>query len=452
MYQAKLSLLKLLCLPAIALGHESWIMACAKQGIHQDWLDDQPVEGSVSHDLVTCMVNHVISSPYTPEELQLVPSSEAWCLPADFLSEQRTCASLHFDVFAPIRYCIEEEGFPELSSSAQYAQGFQDGDSSRYQSSFYLSSRLSNAMCAHFDGLHSQAGRGCLVELCRHASHAPSQAPSLYPSNLPSLAPSQTPSIGPSRQPSRSPSTAPSEKPSLSPTLQPSSEPSIQPTKVATEHPSSHPTTEETQLPSALPTMQPSWYPTPSPSLPSTMGPGQYLQIRITLRVLLDGVETLEVPFSNDAITAFERALGDTVRALQGFQNVEIGSATRAPLPDNAPVLLVFRISALRRCHNEQCRDPFAATSIAREFRSAFEKGVQSGQLQKTLRRQASRQGLTGLFEISPRPNSSNLMSSNSLLITSDTENNESSGVELWFLVGWMHYALLSSILFSLFA
>lgn len=424
----------LLIFPTIGLaaGSVNWIFSCAQQGLLLDWIADQPIEGSVTQKLVRCMVDHVMTSPFTAEELQLLPSASNWCLPDDFLSESRTCASLRFDIYEPIRYCIEEDSFPGLSDGP-YAQGFNTSSYQQVvQSSFYLSTRIATSMCALLDGLRSSRGRECLEEVCRHASHSPSQEPSSEPSIAPSSFPSHSPSGGPSGLPSETPSTVPSAVPSDAPSLQPSTSPSSQPTQEASEFPSEFPTVE-TLTPSAAPTLLPSWYPTSVPTVTSSLGPGPFLQMSITLRVLLDGVSPNEVPLPDAATDALERALQDTVRSVQGFQTVEIVSVSKARVPAHAPIVLSFQIWAIRPCGDDDqqidCADQSVATTIVREFRNAFEEVLQNGTFARAARRQASRHNVTSLLDVSPRPNSSNLMSSKSFIVASEEDKIASSTV-----------------------
>jgi hypothetical protein len=414
-------------LPVLVHGDYSWIVSCAKKGTPSDWMADQPIEGSTSEALVTCMVNHVMTSPYTSEQLQLVPSVETWCLPEDFLSPNKTCASVRFDTFAPLRYCIEEESFPEISSGTPYAEGFNNSSSPLAGTPFYLSSRLVNSMCALLDGIHRERGKRCLVNACRQASNAPSLAPSWQPSILPSKAPSVYPSHHPTTKPSR--------------------EPSAEPTREASESPSAFPS-KETESPSAQPSLQPSWFPTPSPSIPISLGSGRFLQVKTSLRVLLDGAEDLEDPLLGSTITALERALSDVVRSIQGFQKLEIDSATRAPVPENAPVLVEFHILALRRCRYNQCNDPFIATAISQEFRNAFNTAVQDGSLQILIKRQGSRHNITGFFYVSPRANSSNLMSSDALVIDYEEKTSNAEAELPWCLVHLVGAVMFAMVMF----
>ncbi len=116
---------------------------------------------------------------------------------------------------------------------------------------------------------------------------------------------------------------------------------------------------------------------------------------------------------------ALERALQECVRSVSGFQNVTIGSATRPSVPGNAPIVLIFRIAVLRACNNGilECDDPFIAAAVAQEFREALESSLADGELLQNIQRQASRRNVDSIRDLSPRPNSANLMSSTSYLI-----------------------------------
>ena len=418
-----------LLLPSLCRSnnHEfSWIASCASQGLAPERLTDQPIPGSVAQELVSCMVEHVMTASYTLEEVQLAPCEDEWCLPDDFLSAKRTCASLLFDIFAPLRYCIENEGFSDLSSDTQYAQGF----NTTTLSSFYLSSRLTLAMCGLLDGLHGN--RECLVEACRQASYAPSQVPSSQPSIVPSLHPSQNPSLGPSSVPSIVPSSVPSAVPSGGPSLAPSMNPSSQPTPVASEQPSVQPSSES-MAPSGEPSTSPSWYPTPFPSAARSYGPGPFLRVKVTLRTLLDRAENVTVPLTESVVEVLERAIQDSVRSVPGYQSVNITSAAKAPVPVSAPLLVVFRIAAMRECDDGRtnCHDPMEASEIASEFRGVFEDAVEAERFTNFIQRQASRHNVTSLLGVSPRPNSSNLMSSSSFIVTAKAVGEASSACVL---------------------
>lgn len=236
-------------LPYFVCANVEWIMQCAREGVKELWKPELPLEGSTAERLVICMVNHVMTSTYSSEDLQIVPMDKDWCLPIDFLVASRSCEGFTtFNPFEPVRYCVDQEGFPPVGEI--YSQDFQNITSSDRQSTFYYSSRFVFAMCAYLDALRSS--RACLVEVCANASHRPSQTPSV--------------------------------RPSLPPSSQPSSShvPSFQPTNSSSESPTAYPTAE-TPIPSNVPSTMPSWYPTFPPTAIRSMTsnePTLHIQVR----------------------------------------------------------------------------------------------------------------------------------------------------------------------------
>lgn len=237
-------------------------MTCAKQSL-AEWKDQVPIEGSTGEALVSCMVDHVMLSPYSLEQLLLIPMDKDWCLPSNFLAASQSCEGVvNFDPYEPIRHCVEKEGYPTVSQ--EYAGDFESVVNSTGESKFYYTSRFVFAMCAYLDALGSNAGEDCLFEVCAQASHSPSQAPSRLPSVTPSVLPSSQPSFGPSGPPSLEPSMRPSLLPSQRPTSHPTSTPSLKPTNEPSATPTAPPTLK-TDSPSQIPSLTPSWYPTAQP-------------------------------------------------------------------------------------------------------------------------------------------------------------------------------------------
>jgi hypothetical protein len=411
-----------------------WVVTCAKEGL--TFPTPLPVAGTLSDSLLTCMVDYVMTSPFTSDELSLDNLDDEWCFPLSFLSVRSTCHSLSFDIFEPMFHCLEMKDFPEIPSGINFFYDFDEDENSLYddEGSVFLGS-LANTMCVLLDALRAPGGRDCLLDNCFHASVSPSEAPSPLPSYLPSdfpslspsgtpsailsVSPSTTPTLAPSMAPSAQPSSIPSENPSLEPTTMPSVGPSL----TASEFPSTYPSLAPSAILAPAPSVTPSMEPSLEPSLtqsPTGLRQGSMtkpiVEVKMLMRILLDGVGDTNFPPSDSFLRALALAFEHIMTPVDGFvsadvvsvDGIQIGSRR---LQTDEPVDLLVRTITHRKCLEMDCYDPTLSALIVKEIRAAMIESIESGALEKAIEDQASIHEVPSLADVSPRPDSSNLIS-----------------------------------------
>lgn len=148
-------------------------------------------------------------------------------------------------------------------------------------------------------------------------------------------------------------------------------------------------------------------------------------------------MEFLEDPLSVETLDVLEIALTASFQKLSEVEGLEIVSENRAITPEHAPIVLTFRVYGVHPCDNEniECSTSMKAASegnaLARMYRDVFEEAVQSGFFVRAIHQQAKENEIPGLLMISPRPQSSNLISSNSFVVEAKVEAT-SSGFSAW--------------------
>jgi hypothetical protein len=411
-----------------------WVVTCAKEGL--TFPTPLPVAGTLSDSLLTCMVDYVMTSPFTSDELSLDNLDEGWCFPLSFLSVRSTCHSLSFDIFEPIFHCLEMKDYPEIPSDTNFFYDFDEDENSLYDDEDYVFlGSLANTMCVLLDGLRAPGGRDCLLDTCFHASVSPSEAPSPLPSYLPSDIPSLSPSGTPSAIPSVFPSTTPTLSPSVAPSEQPSSIPSANPSLEPTIMPSVGPSLTDSEFSSADPSLAPSALlapatsvtPSVEPSLePSlTQSPTGFLEgsmtkpiveVEMLMRILLDGVGETNFPPSDSFLRALALAFERMMTRVDGFVSADVVSVDgirigSRRLQIDEPVDLLVRTITRRKCLEMDCYDSTLSALIVKEIRVAMTESIESGALEKAIEDQASIHDVPSLADVSPRPDSSNLIS-----------------------------------------
>jgi hypothetical protein len=220
--------------------------------------------------ILTCMLDYVMDAPAAQFGFDEPPVP---CFPPAYdenmqvtcpdvlakpVYDHCTANSVYFEMLQ------EDQMFMTTSMSMSMSMAMDEDDN---DFKIVTEEMLQMRFCAILNGLTTDKGLECLVNICDNPSVMPSSSPSLssdMPSSSPSLSsdmPSSSPSLS-SSMPSSSPSLS-SAMPSDTPSLRPSSVPS----RLPTASPSSAPSSLPSRVPSSAPSMAPSAAPSSAPTL-----------------------------------------------------------------------------------------------------------------------------------------------------------------------------------------